>query len=79
MNPEEQNQPAEPEQEKSDRGSVFEDAVDPRDLVLKGRTVSNPDELGSNPAVVPQTQTLNDPADIRDGFDFQRDSSENRE
>lgn len=59
-----------PEKERNNQESNLKDTVDPQDLALIGRSVSNPDELGSNPAVVPQM--LNEPAEIRDGFDFNR-------
>lgn len=66
----EKNPSVNPEKERNEQESVLKDTVDPQDLALKGRSVSNPDELGSNPAVVPQQ--LNEPADIREGFDFNR-------
>ena len=61
------------DKEQSDRKSVLEDAVDPRDLVLKGRSVLDPTEIGTNPALAPETVTLNEPAEVREGFDFNRD------
>ncbi|MEW6494534.1 MAG: hypothetical protein AB1589_18755 [Cyanobacteriota bacterium] len=70
--PEKPNPSTDPEQERSEQTSNLKDTVDPQDLALKGRSVSNPDELGSNPAVVPQM--LNEPAVIREGFDFNRDA-----
>lgn len=57
--------------EQTEEDSLLKDAVDPQDLALKGRTIQDPEELKSNPAVVPQM--LNDPADIREGFKFERD------
>ncbi|MCA1990751.1 MAG: hypothetical protein LDL41_01705 [Coleofasciculus sp. S288] len=61
------------DKEQSDRKSVLEDAVDPRDLVLKGRSVLDPTEIGTNPALAPETVALNEPAEVREGFDFNRD------
>ena len=52
---------------------VLKDAVDPRDLVMKGRSVLDPNEIGSNPALAPETVTLNDPAEIKEGFKSDRD------
>ena len=49
--------------------SVLKDAVDPRDLVMKSRSDVPPEELVTNPAVVPQM--LNEPSDLRD--DLKRD------
>lgn len=57
--------------EQTEQESVLKDAVDPQDLALKGRTIQDPEELRTNPAVVPQM--LDDPADIREGFKFERD------
>ncbi len=53
--------------------SVLKDAVDPRDLVMKGRSVLDPNEIGSNPALAPETVTLNDPAEVREGYKPDRD------
>lgn len=50
--------------------SVLKDAVDPRDLVMKGRSVLDPNEIGSNPALAPETVTLNEPAEVTEGFKF---------
>lgn len=52
------------DKEETVRESVLKDAVDPRDLVLKGRSIEDPEELVSNPAVVPQMP--NEPGDLRD-------------
>jgi hypothetical protein len=71
MNPEEKKPTVNPEKERKEEGSALNDTVDPRDLAYIGRSNSDPDELGSNPAVVPQM--LNEPADIREGFKFDRD------
>jgi hypothetical protein len=72
MNPEKANPSINPEKERTQEESVLKDTVDPQDLAYINRSVSNPDELGSNPAVVPQM--LNEPADIREGFKFDRDT-----
>jgi hypothetical protein len=53
--------------------SVLKDAVDPRDLVMKGRSVLDPEEIGSNPALAPETVALTDPGEIREEFKFDRD------
>lgn len=53
--------------------SVLKDAVDPRDLVMKGRSILDPNEIGSNPALAPETVTLNDPAEVKEGFKSDRD------
>lgn len=68
---EEKSSSINPEKERTEQTSNLKDTVDPQDLAYTNRTVSNPDELLSNPAVVPQT--LNEPADIREGFKFDRD------
>jgi hypothetical protein len=47
--------------------------VDVDDLVMKGRSSLDPTEIGSNPALAPETVTLDDPAEIREGFRFDRD------
>jgi hypothetical protein len=57
--------------EQTEEESLLKDAVDAQDLALKGRTIQDPEELKSNPAVAPQM--LNDPADIKEGFKFERD------
>ena len=71
QNSEEKSQSLNPEKERAEQTSNLKNTVDPQDLAYTNRTVSNPDELLSNPAVVPQT--LNEPADIREGFKFDRD------
>jgi hypothetical protein len=53
--------------------SVLKDAVDPRDLVMKGRSVLDPNEIGSNPALAPETVALNDPAEVKEGYKSDRD------
>lgn len=53
--------------------SVLKDAVDPRDLVMKGPSGIDPNEIGSNPALAPETVTLNDPAEVKEGFKSDRD------
>lgn len=70
--PEKPNPSTDPEKERNEQTSNLKDTVDPQDLALIGRSISNPDELGSNPAVVPQM--LNEPAVIREGFDFNKDT-----
>lgn len=72
MNSEQVNSPINPEQERAKEESFLHNTVDPQDLAYTNRTVSDPEELLSNPAVVPQT--LNEPADIREGFKFDRDT-----
>jgi hypothetical protein len=61
-----------PEKERNEQESVLKDTVDPQDLAYINRSISNPEEVLSNPSVVPQT--LNEPADIREGFKFDRDT-----
>ena len=53
--------------------SVLKDAVDPRDLVMKGHSVLDPNEIGSNPALAPETVTLNEPAEVKEGYKPDRD------
>ena len=48
------------DKEQTVQESVLEDAVDPRDLVMTSRSIQDPEELVTNPAVVPQM--LNEPA-----------------
>jgi hypothetical protein len=71
MSSEQPNSSINPEKERHQEDSVLKDTVDPQDLAYTSGSVSNPDELRSNPAVVPQT--LDEPADIREGFKFDRD------
>lgn len=71
MSPKKPNPSTNPEKERTQEESILKDTVDPQDLAYINRSNSDPDELGSNPAVVPQT--LNEPADIREGFKFDRD------
>lgn len=71
MNSEQPNSSLNPEKERAQEDSFLKDTVDPQDLAYTNRTVSDPDELLNNPAVVPQM--LNEPADIREGFKFDRD------
>lgn len=61
------------DKEQTEGESILKDAVDPRDLVLKGRSNLDPTEIGTNPALAPETTTLNDPAEVREGFTFDRD------
>ena len=70
MNSEQPNPPINPEKERAKEDSYLHDTVDPQDLAYTNRTVSDPDELLNNPAVTPQM--LNEPADIREGFKFDR-------
>ena len=71
MNSEQPNSSINPEKERAKEDSYLHDTVDPQDLAYTNRTVSDPDELLNNPAVTPQM--LNEPADIREGFKFDRD------
>jgi hypothetical protein len=61
------------DKEPTEGESILKDAVDPRDLVLKGRSILDPAEIGTNPALAPETIALNDPAEVREGFKFDRD------
>ncbi|MBD0363466.1 MAG: hypothetical protein ICV55_11955 [Coleofasciculus sp. C3-bin4] len=72
MSPETPNPSADQEnakdKEQSEEESVLKDAVDPRDLVMKGRSIVDPEEIGTNPALAPETIALNEPAEVREGF-----------
>ena len=68
VNPEDDN-----DKEQSDHESHLKNLVDVDDLVMKGRSSLDPTEIGSNPALAPETVTLDDPAEIREGFRFDRD------
>jgi hypothetical protein len=72
MSPETPNPSADQENakdnEQSEEESVLKDAVDPRDLVMKGRSIVDPEEIGTNPALAPETIALNEPAEVREGF-----------
>ncbi len=72
MSPETPNPSADQEnakdKEHSEEESVLKDAVDPRDLVMKGRSIVDPEEIGTNPALAPETIALNEPAEVREGF-----------
>jgi len=72
MSPEKSNPSADQEnakdKEQSEEESVLKDAVDPRDLVMKGRSILDPEEIGTNPALAPETIALNEPAEVREGF-----------
>jgi len=72
MSPEKSNPSADQEnakdKEQSEEESVLKDAVDPRDLVMKGRSIVDPEEIGTNPALAPETIALNEPAEVREGF-----------
>ena len=61
------------DEEQTQEDSALKDAVDPRDLVMKGRSVLDPQEIGTNPALAPETVTLNEPAEVMEGFKFDRD------
>jgi hypothetical protein len=77
MSPETPNPSADQEnakdEEQTQEDSALKDAVDPRDLVMKGRSVLDPQEIGTNPALAPETVTLNEPAEVMEGFKFDRD------
>jgi len=68
MNPETPNLSTDQEntedQVQTDLDSVLKDAVDSRDLVTKRGDIGDPEELLTNPAVVPQM--LDDRRDLRD-------------
>jgi hypothetical protein len=49
--------------------SILKDTFDPVDLAQKGSTI-DPEEIGSNPAIAPETIALNDPAEVKEGFKF---------
>jgi hypothetical protein len=72
MSPETPNPSANEEnakdKEQTEEESVLKDAVDPRDLVMKGRSIVDPEEIGTNPALAPETIALNEPAEVREGF-----------
>lgn len=50
--------------------SALEGTFDPRDLVRQGYSNQDPEEIGSNPGVAPETVALNEPAEVREGFKF---------
>lgn len=58
------------DKEQTDQESVLEDTFDPRDLVRTGSSPQDPTEIGSNPALAPETVALNDPAEVKEGFKF---------
>jgi hypothetical protein len=58
------------DKEQTPEESVLENAYDPEDLVQKGYSTLDPAEIGSNPALAPETVTLNDPAEVREGYKF---------
>jgi len=62
------NQENAKDKEQTEEESVLKDAVDPRDLVMKGRSILDPEEIGTNPALAPETIALNEPAEVREGF-----------
>ncbi len=68
MNPETPNLSTDQEntedQSETDLDSVLKDAVEPRDLVTKRGDIGDPNELLTNPAVVPQM--LDDRRDLSD-------------
>jgi hypothetical protein len=72
MSPETPNPSADQEnakdKEQTEEESVLKDAVDPRDLVMKGHSIVDPEEIGTNPALAPETIALNEPAEVREGF-----------
>jgi len=62
------NQENAKDNEQTEEESVLKDAVDPRDLVMKSRSIVDPEEIGTNPALAPETIALNEPAEVREGF-----------
>jgi hypothetical protein len=62
-----------PEKERTQGESVLKDTVDPQDLAYTNRSTLDPDEIGTNPALAPETIALNDPAEVREAFKFDRD------
>jgi hypothetical protein len=61
------------DKEPTNHESLLKNAVDVDDLVMKGRSSLDPAEIGTNPAIAPETVTLDDPAEIKEGFRFDRD------
>lgn len=77
MSSESLNPPAEQEnakdKEQTAQESVLKDTYDVEDIVYKNSSSIDPEEIGSNPALAPETVALNDPAEVREGFKFDRD------
>jgi hypothetical protein len=67
-NPSANQENAKDKEQTDEEESVLKDAVDPRDLVMKGRSIVDPEEIGTNPALAPETIALNEPAEVREGF-----------
>jgi hypothetical protein len=67
-NPSADQENAKDKEQTDEEESVLKDAVDPRDLVMKGRSIVDPEEIGTNPALAPETIALNEPAEVREGF-----------
>jgi hypothetical protein len=67
-NPSANEENAKDKEQTDEEESVLKDAVDPRDLVMKGRSILDPEEIGTNPALAPETIALNEPAEVREGF-----------
>ena len=68
MNPDKKDPPINPEEERSRQDSVLKDTYDPADLVR--HPTQNPEEIGSNPGVAPETNGLNEPAPAMEGYKF---------
>jgi hypothetical protein len=66
-NPSANEENAKDKEQTDEEESVLKDAVDPRDLVMKGRSIVDPEEIGTNPALAPETIALNEPAEVREG------------
>jgi hypothetical protein len=62
-----------PEKERTQGESALKDTVDPQDLAYTNRSTLDPEEIGINPAVAPETIALNEPAEVREAFKFDRD------
>jgi hypothetical protein len=67
-NPSADQENAKDKEQTDEEESVLKDAVDPRDLVMKGHSIVDPEEIGTNPALAPETIALNEPAEVREGF-----------
>ena len=67
-NPSANQENAKDKEQTDEEESVLKDAVDPRDLVMKGHSIVDPEEIGTNPALAPETIALNEPAEVREGF-----------
>lgn len=64
MSEENPNKPVANEDRQTEKETLEERGVDPRDLVSKGGFTKDPREIVNNPAVTPQM--LNEPGDLRD-------------